>query len=65
MLDADSIPADLEDAVCQSVTLEKDTILFLMEMQRIVLDEYSDQIDKLIDEERSHLQYLYAYLDAL
>ncbi len=52
-------PEDLEASVCQSVQLEKDTILFLLEMKKIIEDHHQKEIDKIIDEERKHLKYLY------
>lgn len=60
-LDVETTPEDNREAICLSVQLEKDTILFLMEMQKILLPEYKAQVDDLIDEERKHLQYLYEY----
>ncbi len=53
------VPEDMEASVCQSVQLEKDTILFLLEMKKIIEDHHQDEIDKVIDEERKHLKYLY------
>tara|TARA_Y100001933_G_scaffold251825_1_gene289974 strand:- start:502 stop:954 length:453 start_codon:yes stop_codon:yes gene_type:complete len=52
-------PNDYEKSICQAVQLEKDTILFLMEMKKIVESHHQTEIDEIIAEERKHLQYLY------
>ena len=53
------VPEDLHGSVCQAVQLEKDTILFLLEMKKVIEDHHQKEIDEIIDEERKHLQYLY------
>jgi len=58
-LNTAAAPENLEASVCQSVQLEKDTILFLLEMKKIIEDHHQDEIDQIIDEERKHLRYLY------
>lgn len=45
-----------------AIHLEKDTILFLMELRRIIDPAYFDALDTIIIQERAHLQYLYDYL---
>ncbi|WP_430884564.1 ferritin family protein [Fusibacter sp. JL216-2] len=52
-------PNDLEASICQAVQLEKDTIIFLMEMKKITRSHHQTEIDEIIAEERKHLQYLY------
>lgn len=52
-------PNDYEKSICQAVQLEKDTILFLIEMKKIVESHHQTEIDEIISEERKHLQYLY------
>lgn len=52
-------PNDYEKSICQAVQLEKDTILFLIEMKKIVQSHHQTEIDEIISEERKHLQYLY------
>jgi len=42
-----------------AIQLEKDTILFLHEVKSILDDQYNNEIDLIIDQEKRHLQYLY------
>lgn len=44
-----------------AVNLEKDTILFLSELRRIIDSAYYDAIDNIMDQERAHLKALYEY----
>lgn len=44
-----------------AINLEKDTILFLTELRRIVTPEYYEAIDNVTDQERNHLKALYEY----
>lgn len=44
-----------------AVNLEKDTILFLTELKRVIDPAYYDAMDAIADQERSHLKYLYEY----
>lgn len=46
-----------------AVNLEKDTILFLSELRRIIAPEYYEAIDGITEQERTHLKYLYRYLE--
>ena len=54
--------ADLND-ILQSydmaITLEKDTILLLIEMKHLIPASRHEEIEKLINEERQHLKFLY------
>lgn len=58
-LSTTAAPEDLHGSVCQAVQLEKDTVLFLLEMKKIISEHHHKEIDEIIDEERKHLQYLY------
>lgn len=42
-----------------AITLEKDTILMLIEFKNLIPETYHKDIDKLINEERAHLKFLY------
>jgi|LGVF01.1.fsa_nt_gb rubrerythrin len=44
-----------------AINLEKDTILFLTELRRIIAPEYHAAIDNVTDQERNHLKALYDY----
>jgi len=46
-----------------AINLEKDTILFLSELKRIIEPSYHESIDTILDQERSHLKFLYNYLE--
>lgn len=54
---------DFEHGFDIAVNLEKDTILFLSELRRIIEKNYYEAIDNILNQERSHLQSLYNYLD--
>ncbi len=52
---------DFDSAFDLAIGLEKDAILFLSEMKVILPREFHDVLNQLLDEERSHLKYLYDY----
>ncbi|MCK8060501.1 MULTISPECIES: ferritin family protein [unclassified Fusibacter] len=54
---------DFEAAFDLAVTLEKDAILFLIEIRTLIPSDHHHIIDRLIAEERSHLKYLYNYIE--
>ena len=54
---------DFDHGFTIAVNLEKDTILFLTELRRIIDPAYFEAIDGITEQERSHLKYLYSYLN--
>lgn len=52
---------DLDTGYKVAINLEKDTILFLNEVKRLVDKKYHNTVDAIIDEERQHLKWLYEY----
>lgn len=54
---------DFDHGFTIAVNLEKDTILFLSELRRLIDPIYYEAIDGIADQERSHLKYLYSYLN--
>lgn len=54
---------DFDIAFDLAITLEKDAILFLIEMRELLPKQHHSTVTRLIDEERSHLRYLYDYRD--
>ncbi len=56
---------DFDTGYDLAVTLEKDAILFLIEIKTLIPPRHHEVVDRLIKEERSHLQYLYAYREGL
>ncbi len=50
---------DLMSSYDMAITLEKDTILLLNEMKRLIPVSRHDEVEKLMDEERAHLKFLY------
>lgn len=46
-----------------AVSLEKDAILFLIEIKSLMPQIHHATIDTLIEEERSHLKFLYKYME--
>lgn len=48
-----------------AINLEKDTILFLNELKQVIDPAYNDILDNIIDQEHSHLQFLYKYLEEM
>lgn len=56
---------DFDHGFDVAINLEKDTILFLTELRRLVDSKYHEAIDQITDEERSHLSALYAYKSKL
>lgn len=52
---------DFDMAFDLAVGLEKDVILFLSEMKHILDSHHHPVLNQLLDEERSHLKYLYDY----
>ena len=52
---------DFDKGFSISVQLEKDTILFLNEIRRIVEPKYYDAIDHVIIQEQNHLKALYEF----
>lgn len=61
---AKSIKTELE-AIELAIGFEKDSILFYHEMKNVVLDSEYSTIDKLIDQERSHLRKLVELEDSM
>lgn len=53
--------SDFDLAFDLAVGLEKDAILFLTEMKQVLDSSHRPVLNTLIDEERSHLKYLYDY----
>lgn len=56
---------DFDLAFDLAVDLEKDAILFLSEMKMLLPNYQAQVLNQLLDEERSHLAYLYAYRTSL
>lgn len=52
---------DFEHGFDIAINLEKDTILFLTELRRIIDTSYHEAIDNITDQERNHLKALYTY----
>lgn len=50
-----------EHGINIAINLEKDTILFLTELRRIIDKQYHEAIDNITDQERKHLKSLYDY----
>ncbi len=48
-----------------AVRLEKDTLLFLMEVQKVIPKSAHGIIEKVMTEERKHLEMLYRYLSKI
>lgn len=48
-----------------AINLEKDTILFLTEIKRLLDSQYHEAIDNITDQERDHLKALYEYKSRL
>ena len=46
-----------------AVSLEKDAILFLIEIKTLMPQAHHETIDTLIEEERAHLKFLYKYME--
>jgi rubrerythrin len=42
-----------------AINLEKDTIIFLIEVKNLLAESYHADIEKIIDQERGHLKALY------
>lgn len=53
--------SDFEHGFNIAINLEKDTILFLTELRRIIDPAYYESIDNITEQERQHLKYLYSY----
>lgn len=64
-LEESRVIKDFDHGFGIAVSLEKDTILFLSELRRIIDSAYYEAIDKIINEERKHLEILYAYKSRL
>jgi len=52
-------PETIQEALCQALRLEKDTIYFLLEMKELVEVFHQEEINEIINEERKHLKHLY------
>lgn len=52
---------DFEAGYSVAVRLEEDTLLFLMEIRKIVNAQFHQAIDEIIEEERMHLKSLNEY----
>jgi len=52
---------DFEQGYRVAINLEKDTILFLIEIRTIVDETFHEVIDAVITQERGHLKALYEY----
>jgi len=52
---------DFEYGFDIAINLEKDTILLLTELRRIIDTSYHEAIDNITDQERNHLKALYNY----
>lgn len=50
---------DLQTSYDMAITLEKDTILMLNEFKNLIPESHHGDIDKLMNEERTHLKFLY------
>ena len=44
-----------------AIQLEKDTILFLMELKSMIGQQFDADMEQIISEERGHLKLLYQY----
>lgn len=62
-LEASQEIKDFDHGFNIAIDLEKDTILFLTELRRIIDPIYYETIDGITEQERSHLKYLYASLE--
>lgn len=51
----------IEEGLKTAINLEKDTLLFLNEMKKILGRKKEEEIERLMDEERGHLAFLYNY----
>lgn len=51
---------NIDEGLKTAISLEKDTLLFLNEMKKM-LGTKEDEIERLMDEERGHLAFLYNY----
>ncbi len=54
---------DFDQGFNIAINLEKDSILFLTELRRIIDPAYYEAIDQITDQERTHLQYLYNFIE--
>lgn len=52
---------DFEKGFAIAIQLEKDTILFLNELKEIIGSSHTEEIDRIILQEKSHLRALYEY----
>lgn len=52
---------DFQEGYTIAIQLEKETLLFLSEMKKIIVKDFHDDIENLMDQERQHLKYLLTY----
>lgn len=64
-LDESRSVSDFEKGFNISIQLEKDTILFLNEIRSVLESTYYGAIDKVIEQEKSHLKSLYEYKEKI
>lgn len=52
---------NVEEGFLLAIQLEKDTILFLMELKSMIGQQFNADMEQIISEERGHLKLLYQY----
>lgn len=52
---------NIEEGFLLAIQLEKDTILFLMELKSMIGQQFNADMEQIISEERGHLKLLYQY----
>ena len=52
---------NVEEGFLLAIQLEKDTILFLMELKSMIGQQFDADMEQIISEERGHLKLLYQY----
>ena len=56
---------NVEEGFLLAIQLEKDTILFLLELKSMIGQQFNADMEQIISEERGHLKLLYQYQNHL
>ena len=56
---------NIEEGFLLAIQLEKDTILFLLELKSMIGQQFNAEMEQIISEERGHLKLLYQYQNHL
>ena len=60
-LNETKIQMNVDEGFLLAIQLEKDTILFLMELKSMIGQQFDADMEQIISEERGHLKLLYQY----